>query len=256
MFQFRNTISENQPPMSKSNELIPASVLANVPAQMGDDSDFQDLSQGGGYLRRLQLVSKGKYVDSGQVKPGNYAIIIDGDNAQDLGNSVDVLVVSRRPKALDMSDKSQIVVSYDKKSELFQEIAAKSEEKDSGCQYGASFLVIERSTGALYELFCGSVSARREVDTISGYMAVTAEQIKARDLKGVEPHGPLPATLTSKYIQSRYNYFVPEVHDCSTPFTAQQVPEEAVIVKEMDKFVHPPKDDTKVVKNDGNRRAR
>lgn len=239
-----------------SKELIPAAVLANVPAQLGDDSDFQDLAKGGDFLRRLQLVSKGKYVDSGQVKPGNFAVIIDGETAQDLGATIDVMVISRRPKAIDMSDKAQIVVSYDKSSELFQEIAAKSVEKDSSCQYGASFLIIERRTGGLYEFFCGSISTRREVATISAYMSITKEQIVARELKDVEPHGPLPLTLTSKHITKKWSYFVPEVHDCSTPFTAKQIPAEEVIVKEMDKFVNPPKDETKVVKNDGNRRAR
>jgi hypothetical protein len=236
-----------------SKELIPAATLANVPAQMGDDDDFVQEST---FLRRLQLVSKGKHVDSGHVKPGNYGIIIDSNTAQDIGNKIDVLVMSRRPKAIDMSDNDQIIVSYDKKSELYLEIAAKSSEKDSGCQAGSSFLVIERSTGAFYEFFCGSKSAQRIAPTIGGYMAITAKQIKDRGLVDVEPHGPLPLTLTSKYIQQRFNYFAPEVQDCSTPFTAQQIPKEAVIVAEMQKFVNPPKDETKVVKSDGDRRAR
>lgn len=236
-----------------SKELIPAATLASVPAQMGSDDDFVPVST---FLRRLQLVSKGKHVDSGHVKPGNYAIIIDSNTAQDIGDKIDIMVLSRRPKAIDMSDTDEVVVSYDKSSELYLEIAARSSEKDSGCQYGTSFLVIERSTGALYEFFCGSKSAQRIAPTIGGYMAVTAKQIKDRGLTGVEPHGPLPLTLTRKYIQSRYNYFAPEVQDCSVPFTAQQIPKEAVIVAEMQKFVCPPKDETKVVKQDGERRAR
>ena len=117
-------------------------------------------------------------------------------------------------------------------------------------------MIIERTTGAHYEFFCGSISTRREVATFSAHMAITGEQIKARDLKGVEAHGPLPMTLAVKHITTKWSYFVPVVLDCSTPFTAKQVPDKATIVKEMEKFVNPPKDETKVVENDGNRRKR
>jgi hypothetical protein len=235
-----------------AKDLIPAAVFENLPAQMGDDDDFKDLSQTSDFLRRLQLVSKGKYVDSKQVGPGNYAVIIDGDKAQDIGDTIDILVLARRPKALDMSDVSQVIVSYDKNSDLFQDIAVRSSIKDSGCQYGVSFLVVERSTGCLYEFFCGSISLRREIPTLSAYMPLSAEQIEARGLKDIEPHGPLPLTLGSRNIQKkRYSWFVPVPQKCSTPFTAKQVPKEDVIIKEMDRFINPPKDETEVVSNDG-----
>jgi hypothetical protein len=194
-----------------AKDLIKAAVFENLPAQMGDDDDFKDLSQASDFLRRLQLVSKGKYVDSKQVGPGSYAVIIDGDKAQDLGDKIDILVLARRPKALDMSDVSQVIVSYDKNSDLFQDIAVRSGVKDSGCQYGVSFLIIERSTGCLYEFFCGSKSLRREIPTLSAYMPLSAAQIEARGLKEVEPHGPLPLTMGSKHIKTaRYSWFVPD----------------------------------------------
>lgn len=238
-----------------SNDLIPAEVFAGLPAQMGDDADFQNLAQSTEFLRRIQLISKGKYVDSRQVQPGNYAIIIDGGNAQDIGDSIDVLVLARRPKAIDMSDVEQVVVSYDNKTDLFQDIAARSTEQDSGCQYGVSFLFAERSTAQLYEFFCGTSSSRREIPTISAYMAVTAAQIKARGLKDVEPHGPLPLTLKSKNVRRKtYSWFVPVPQACSTPFTAKQLPKPEAIRKEMEKFVVPPEDETTVVKDDGKKR--
>ncbi|MHC4702442.1 MAG: hypothetical protein ACYTFQ_17905 [Planctomycetota bacterium] len=235
-----------------AKDLIPADLLDSLPAQMGDDDDFKDLSQSSDFLRRLQLVSKGKYVDSKQVGPGSYAVIIDGEKADDLGDKIDILVLARRPKALDMSDTSQVIVSYDKSSDLFQDIAARSSVKDSGCQYGVSFLIVERSTGCLYEFFCGSISLRREIPTLSAYMALSAAQIEARGLQGVEPHGPLPLTLGSRNIKkARYSWFVPVPQKCSTPFTASQVPKEEVIRKEMDRFINPPKDETEVVSTDG-----
>lgn len=234
--------------MSNAKELVPAAVLENLPAQMGNDEDFKDLSQSSEFLRRLQLVSKGKYVDSEKVKPGCYAVILDGENAQDLGKTIDILVLARRPKALDMSDLEQVVVSYDNKSDLFQDIAQRSGVKDSGCQYGVSFLVAERSTGCLYEFFCGSISLRKEIPTFSAYMAINAEQIEARGLEGVEPHGPLPLTIGSRNVRKKkYSWFVPVPQDCSTPFTADQVPSAEVIAKEMALFINPPKDETTVV---------
>lgn len=241
-----------------SNDLIPADVFAGLPAQMGDDVDFQQLSQSTEFLRRIQLVSKGKYVDSRKVQPGNYAVIIDSDNANDIGDSIDVLVLARRPKAIDMSDVEQVVVSYDSKSELFLNIAERSAEQDSGCQYGVSFLIAERSTGQLYEFFCGTSSMRREIPAISAYMAASKDQIKARGLKDVKPHGPLPLTLKSKNVRRKtYSWFVPVPQDCSTPFTAQQLPSAEIIRKEMEKFVCPPEDETKVVQDDKKgRRAR
>jgi hypothetical protein len=240
-----------------AKDLIPADLLENLPAQMGDDDDFKDLSQSTDFLRRLQLVSKGKYVDSRKVGPGCYAVILDSENAQDLGDKIDILVLARRPKALDMSDLEQVVVSYDNKSDLFVDIAARSGTKDSGCQYGVSFLVIERSTGSLYEFFCGSISLRKEIPVLSAYMAITQEQIEARGLEKVEPHGPLPLTLGSKNVRKKsYSWFVPVPQKCSTPFTAAQVPNADVIRKEMERFVNPPKDETTVVPNGEERRPR
>jgi hypothetical protein len=240
-----------------STDLVPADLLENLPAQMGDDADFKELSQSSDFLRRLQLVSKGKYVDSLKVKPGCYAVILDGENAQDLGKTIDILVLARRPKALDMSDLQQVVVSYDNKSDLFVDIAERSGVKDSGCQYGVSFLVIERGTGSLYEFFCGSISLRKEIPTLSAYMSLSAAQIEARGLKEVEPHGPLPLTLGSKNVRKKnYSWFVPVPQSCSTPFTAGQVPNADALRKEMERFVNPPKDETTVVPTDDKRRPR
>lgn len=241
-----------------SNELIPADVLASVPStQLGDDSQFTSLSQSSEFLRRIQLISKGKYVDSRQCQGGDFAVIMDSETAKPIGDSIDILVLARRPKALDMSDLEAVIVSYDPNSDLFKDIQARSAESDSGCQYGVSFLIAERSTASLYEFFCGSVSLRRETDTIWAYSAKTKEQIEKFNLKGFVPGQPKPLTLKSKNVRKKtYSWFVPKVQDCSTPFTKNQVPSPEVIQKELERFLNPAREETTVAKNTEKRRAR
>lgn len=242
-----------------SNDLIPADVFAGLPStQMGDDVQFQSLSQASEFLRRIQLISKGKYVDSRQCQGGDYAVIVDGETAKSLGDTIDVLVLARRPKALDMSDTEAVVQSYDPNSDLFKDIQARSAEQDSGCQYGVSFLIAERSTAQCYEFFCGSVSLRRETDAIWAYSPKTKEQIEQFKLKGYTPGQPKPLTLKSKNIRKKtYSWFVPVLQDCSTPFGKTQIPSPEVIRKEMERFLNPTKDEeTTVVKDDSGQKRR
>lgn len=238
-----------------SKDLIPADVFAGVPSNAVAEDSFNDVATATDYLQRLQLISKGKYVDSRQAQGGDYAVILDSETCQSLGDTVDLLVLERRHKAIDMSDTNSILVSHDATSELYATIRANSSVKDSGCQYGVEFLVIERSTAKLYAFFFGTKSLRRVLQTMYGYMPLNAEQIKARKLEGVKPHGPIPVTLTSKNIrQKTYSWFVPEFQDCSTPFTQDQIPTPEKIKEERIKFLTPDKDE--VVKDERKGRAR
>ena len=122
--------------------------------------------------------------------------------------------------------------------------------------YGPSFLVFERSSGRLLEFFCGSKSTRGEAKKIYPFLPLTEADIAARELSGVEPHGPLPLTLKSRLVEKgTYSWHVPVVVKCSTPFT--NLPSMAAIVREIEKFVTI-KDDgvEKVSEEETNRRAR
>lgn len=225
-----------------SDALIPADVFGAVSTQTADDSDFADLGSGGGFLRRIELKSKGALIDTGKVRPGHYAIIKSSEDADDLGDSIDVLPLARRPKAIDMNDSEQIVVTYDRKSDLFKDIEKRASQPNSRCQFGASFLVVERSTGQLYELFLGSASNRREVGTVSDFLPLSAQDIERRGLTDVEPHGPLPLTLKSKRVENKKNnwsWFVMVPKPCSNPFTQGQVPSPDVLKAEIEKFLNP-----------------
>jgi len=225
-----------------SDALIPADVFGEVSTQVADDSDFADLGSGGGFLRRIELKSKGALIDTGKVKPGHYAVIKSSEDADDLGDTIDVLPLARRPKAIDMNDSEQIVVTYDRKSELFKDIEKRAGQPNSRCQFGASFLVVERSTGQLFELFLGSASNRREVGTVSDFLPLSAADIERRGLTDQEAHGPLAMTLKSKRVENKKNnwsWFVMVPKPCSNQFTKNQIPTPEILKAEIEKFLNP-----------------
>jgi hypothetical protein len=204
--------------------------------QVGTDAVYDELAKGGDFLGRLQLYTKGKAIDKGLIKPGHYGIPVSEDEIIDLGESIDLLVIGRRPKAIDMTDKEAIIVVHDHNSPEFQRIAQQSAEKESHCMYGPSFLVFERSTGKFYEYFCGSKSTRTEAKKVYPFMPVSQADIDARGLKDVEPHGPLPMTLKSRYVEKgSFSWHVPVVQKCSVPFKNE--PDVELMVKELNKFL-------------------
>jgi hypothetical protein len=221
------------------NELSLLETLNQLPStQVGSDDE---LAKGADFLGRLQLFTKGKAIDKGHIRPGHYGIPEAADEITDLGDNIDVLVLARRPKALDMTDKDAIIVSYNNESPEFKRIAAQSMEKESNCMYGPSFLVFERSSGRFLEFFCGSKSTRSEAKKIYPFLPLTEADIKARKLADVPPHGPLPMTLKSKLVEQKtYSWHVPVVVKCSTPF--RNLPTRERIVAEITKFVTPKED--------------
>jgi hypothetical protein len=242
--------------MSNDQALVPVNLNQLPSTQLGSDSGFDSLSEGNEFLARLQLFSKGGAINKGLIKPGHWGIPEGDEDVTDLGTSIDLLPLARRPKALDMSDKDAIVVNYDMESDEFKRIADAAGEQDSGCMFGPSFLVIERSTGRFLEWFCGTKSTRSEAKKIYPYLPLTEQDIAQRKLEA-EPHGPLPFTMKIKLVErKRFSWHVPVVVKCSTPFT--QLPEMDRIVKEIEKFINPQDSGVEKVdeKETGKRRAR
>jgi len=225
-----------------SNDLIPSDVFGAVSTQSASDEDFASLGNSSGFLRRIDLKSKGKLIDKGIVKPGHYCVVKSSEDADDLGDSIDILPLARRAKAIDMNDTEQVVVTYDRHSDLFKDIEKRAGRPNSRCQFGASFLVVERSTGQLFELFLGSASNRREVGAVSNFLRLTADDIKRRGWTDVEPRGPLPLTLKSKLVENKakgFSWFVMVPKPCSSPFTKNQIPSGDILKAEIEKFLTP-----------------
>ena len=140
--------------------------------------------------------------------------------------TIDVLPLAKRLKALDLSDKEAIIANYDPKSDEFKDIAARSEETDSNCMYGTSFLVFERTTGRFLELFFGTKSARPIAGDLAVYLALSQADIDRKaaagaDVSQMKPHGPQPCTLKARLAKNKrgHSWHVPDVQECSTPFS-------------------------------------
>ncbi|MEN6367674.1 MAG: hypothetical protein ABFC88_12760 [Thermoguttaceae bacterium] len=223
------------------NTLVPVSLEQLPSTQIGSDDIYNELAKGGDFLGRLQLYTKGKAVNKGLIPPGHYGIPEGEEEIIDLGVSIDLIPLARRPKAIDMTDTEALVISYDEKSEEFKRIQDKSAEAESHCQYGPSFLVYERTTSRFLEFFCGNKSSRIEAKKIYPFLAISQADIDARaaagnDVSDLTPHGPLPVTLKVKLTENKKgSWHVPVTTKCSTPFT--KVPALEKIVVEMQKFL-------------------
>ena len=210
--------------MSDNTNLVPVNLEQLPSTQIGSDEQFADLAKSADYIGRLQLFTKGKAVNKKLVGPGNYGIPESDEEVIDLGDTIDIIPLARRPKAIDMTDSEAIIVNYDPETNEFKRIAAQSLEKESHCMYGPSFLVYERSTGRFLEFFCGNKSSRSEAKKVYPYLPLSQADIDAKAAKGedvgdLQPHGPLPLTLKSRLVEKgTYSWHVPVVVKCATPF--------------------------------------
>jgi len=227
-----------------SQSLFPVNLdLSQLSTQVGSEEDFADLSKGTAFLGRLQLYTKGTAVNKKLIGPGEFGVPESDEQIIGLGETVDILPLARRPKAIDLSDKEAIITCYDPQSDVFKDIAARSSGSDSGCMYGVSFLVIERKTGRLLEFFCGTKSTRPEAGKIAAFLPLSANDIERKaaagvDVSNMEPHGPLPMSMKSKLVEKgKFSWHVPVVLPCSTPFN--KMPKEATIYLEVAKFLNP-----------------
>ena len=217
-----------------SNELVLQ--LDQLPStQLGTDDQFADLAKGGDFLGRLQLFTKGEAVNKGLVPPGHYGIPVDADEVEDLSDTVDIVPLARRSKAIDMNDKDAIITSYDRDCAEFKRIEDASSDSESHCMYGISFLVYERSTERFLEFFFGSKSTRPEAKKLYPFLPLTQANIVARKLDE-EPRGPRPATLKVKLAKNkRGSWHVPVITKCSTPV---KLPNTERVVKEINAFLN------------------
>ncbi len=222
---------------NSANAMVSVDLSNLPPYQMGDDAIYDDITRSTMCLPRLMLYTKGKPIDRKLIGPGRYGIPESADEITDLGESIDVLVLARRPKAVDMSDSDAIITTFDPDSAEFKRIAAKSLEKESNCMYGPSFLVVERNNWQRpLEFFCGTKGSRAEAKKIYMFLALSSLQIEARGLKDEKPHGPLAMTLTARLVEKgKYSWHVPVANECTTPFNKLLADEN--ILDEVTKFI-------------------
>jgi hypothetical protein len=228
------------------NELATLDLSQLPSTQIGSDAAYDSLAEGGDFLGYIKLCNSDKYVKKDKIKNGHFGIPKSKEEVIDLGPSIDVLPLARRPKAIDLSDTSAIVTSYDETSDAFKAIVERSTTKDSGCQWGTSFLVLERSTGRFLELYFGTISCRPEAKNVFPALPLTQSDIdrKAKagaEVSDLEPHGPYPVTVKAGWKENKKGgWYSPVVTKCSTPI---KPPASDVVVKQIVKFL--------TIKNDG-----
>jgi hypothetical protein len=219
--------------MTEKNALVPFKINALPVVDASQIESLEEVAKGAEFLPRIQLVTKGKYVDTGKIKPGHWGIPqTGGEEIEDLGVTIDVIPLCYRPKALDVADKDAVITVYDTSDAEFERI--KNAPKNSGCMWGPSFLILERSTGTLYELFFGNKSGRMEAGKMKAFLPTKANAGQ-----------PMPASLGIRYIKPTakrdYGWHVPVITKCSMPFDPEAMKvKPAQIEKEIDLFLNPP----------------
>lgn len=196
--------------------------------QTGADLKALDaMTSSSAFLQRMQLYSKGKSGASGTIiDGGHFGIPRSSDDIVDLGTSVDMLVIARKAKAIDMSDTDNIIVSNSPADAEFKRIVDLADNtRDSGCAYGPTYLVYERSTSSFYELFMGNKSGRYASGKINEFLP---------SLVDGTPTFPT-MTLNSEYItKGKWTWFAPKP---TAGLTAIDLPNAEALKSEIEKFM-------------------
>ncbi len=214
-----------------TNELVPKELTKGALT----DNSFDDVTASlAKYLARLQLFgSKSDACAEGKIGMGRYGIVRD-DIIVDLGEEVEAVIVSWRPKALQLEG---FVESYEPNSDLYNKIKELSNVKDSRCMYGPEFLLWIPDQGQFVTFHMSSKTARREA-------------------KKMEPLIGKAVSLRCHLIDPPNNprkWHGPVVTGCSTPLTVPPIEE---IQEQVKIFQNPPKVEIELAEEDNSGRER
>lgn len=196
-------------------ENLPANTL--IPADVGGSKADNALvvANNQDYFPRIKLCQGNakEVLKEFVAKGGNYALVKGKDDIEDLGNSIDLVICSGRPKAMRTGD--QIITVFEEDSDEFKKIMAESKTKDSGCFYGPEYLVYIPAAGTFATLFLNNPTMRREAGAVHARLKCAA-------------------TLSTHLIETEdYSWFGPKCGDCSSPL---DLPELDEIKATVDKF--------------------
>ena len=185
--------------------------------------DFKDVASGD-WLPRLQLCVSQSDPCKNDGFPINHYALIRGKATQDLGESVDCLLLGWRTKAVELGE--QTITVFDKSSEQFQRIQSMLKVKDVIIRMaGPEFLV--HVNGEFATLFCGNASLRVEAPSILAKL----EKWKAGD-------APQPSvTLKHQKLSNKtFSWVSIKATPCSTPIAP---PDSAKVNEQLEKFLNP-----------------
>ncbi len=200
---------------AQETQTLPANTL--IPADVGGSKADNALvvANNQDYFPRIKLCQGNakEVLKEFVAKGGNYALVKGKDDIEDLGNSIDLVLCSGRPKAMRTGD--QIITIFEEDAEEFKKIMASSKTKDSGCFYGPEYLVYIPAAQTFATLFLNNPTMRREAGAVHSRLKQAA-------------------TLSSHLIENEdYSWFGPKCGDCSSPL---ELPDLDEIRATVDKF--------------------
>lgn len=204
---------------------------AALPANKFDEQ-FDKVASGGGFLPRLMLYGSNSDVVKDEKAQVGYSLVKGKDELTYIGKEVEVLVLSWRPKALDMSGE-QVVANHNPESPAFKAIAYRADnEKDSGCMFGPEYLVWIPALKCFATFLMGSKTARREAPAVKGFLPKPGQPLKVCQL------------TTKLYSNDRFKWHGPKALESSVPVEMPDGPE---AIDQIEKFQNPPESSVEAV---------
>ena len=189
--------------------------MGNLPVPKYSDDVIDKFSSAQSF-KRLQLFGSNSAAVKESKFPMGHFGVVDGSDILDLGESIDVLVLSWRPKAVRAGN--DVEISYDPEDEIFKKIESEVDVENSGCMCGIEFLVYHPDHGFL-PYYLANKSGLYVVKALRDLLFKVAT-IKVTFVKG-----------------KKFSWHAPKVSRCSTPININ-VPEER-IKKEIEQFSAP-----------------
>jgi len=215
-----------------------------IPIEQGNTDVMKKvMSSGSAFLPRLQFMSSSAKLCKGGKFPINHFAIIQSEDAVDCGETIDVIVLASRPKALD----TNVPVAYhdpqlDDDGNFggdFKDVVDRASKKDSGCMWGPEFLMYVPSTEQYVTFFMGSITARGDAPFLQAHLG------QAITLEGREIVHTKKDRVTGQ--QVTYEYWSPRGIECETVVTP---PDLEAVRTETTKFQNPPAPESDVASDD------
>lgn len=223
------TLNDVQFPMAKHTE---------------DEKSWGAVVTAASYLPYVSLYGgNSNVVKEGKIGIAHYGLCRSKDKIEDLGKEFDLLALSWRFKAMEITKDGGIITKYDPKSSAFTSIQERSAIKDSGCMYGIEFMfwVPNLPAQCFATFFCNNKTSRREALNIKPFCPVPGK-------------GPQRGTLKTQYIKTeKFSWHGPVITPCSAEF---QLPPIEEMLVEINKFNNPKESEVEAVAPAADARAR
>ena len=198
---------------------------SNLPScPQGAEDAWNDIVTSESYLPRVQVCGPtSDLAKRRKIASGNLAMIVDKENFIDLGQDFECIPFAYRNKAVRLVG-DKVLNYFNTKSPEFVSIMNEANAAASGmtgCLYGPEFLLWIPKYKKFATFLYGTKSSRRE----------------AADLKALIRTG---AIVSAEFIERKaYSWYVQRARVSPTTFTPEDLPDEAELVMQINKFVNP-----------------